>query len=203
MKVALIGASGNVGSKILSEALDRGHDVTGIVRNPGQLTPRPGMTARRGDVNDTAGLAALLSGHEAVISSVRFLSMGARMLLAAIGSARVNRLLVVGGAGSLEVAPGIQLVDTPDFPPEYKSEALAGCDFLAVLREERSLDWTFLSPSALFVSGTRTGIFRLGKERLLTASDGRSWISQEDFAIALIDELETPRHVRERFTVGY
>jgi uncharacterized protein len=115
----------------------------------------------------------------------------------------IKWLLVVGGAGSLEVAPGVQLVDTPDFPEAYKPEALAGRDFLNVLRGEQELDWTFLSPSALFVPGERTGKFRLGTERLLVGSGGESRISMEDYAIALVDELETPRHSRQRFTVGY
>ena len=110
---------------------------------------------------------------------------------------------MVGGAGSLEVSPGVQLVDTPDFPTAYKPEALAGRDFLNVLSGERELEWTFLSPSALFVPGERTGKFRLGTDRLLVGSGGESRISMEDYAIAFVDELETPRHSRQRFTVGY
>jgi hypothetical protein len=113
------------------------------------------------------------------------------------------RLAVVGGAGSLEVAPGVQLVDTPEFPAEYKAEALAGRDFLGVLRSTQDLDWTYLSPSAILMPGERTGAFRLGKDQLLTAPDGRSWITVEDYVIALTDELERPQHRRERFTAGY
>ena len=124
-------------------------------------------------------------------------------MIGAVKKAGVKRLLVVGGAGSLEVSPGVQLVDTPDFPEAYKPEALAGRDFLNVLRGERELDWTFLSPSALFVPGERTGKFRLGTDRLLVDAKGESKISMEDYAIALVDELETPRHSRQRFTVGY
>jgi putative NADH-flavin reductase len=112
-------------------------------------------------------------------------------------------LLVVGGAGSLEVESGGQLVDTPQFPAEYKPEASAGRDFLQVLRSEQELDWTFLSPSALFVPGERTGKFRLGEDQLLVDDSGESKISFEDYAIALIDELMTPQHSRQRFTVGY
>jgi len=203
MKVALIGASGNVGSSILAELLSRGHEVTGIVRHPEKLPVREGLTAKRGDVNDEAGLARLLAGHDAVISAVRFQSANPQSLIDAVKRAGVKRLLVVGGAGSLEVAPNVQLVDTPDFPEEYKPEALAGRDFLNVLRGERELDWTFLSPSALFVPGERTGKFRLGMDRLLVGANGESKISMEDYAIALADELETPRHSRQRFTVGY
>ena len=203
MKVALIGASGNVGSRILAELLVRRHEVTGIVRHPEKLRPHVGLTVKRGDVNDESKLAQILAGHAAVISSVKFQSIEPRSLIEAVKKAGVKRLLVVGGAGSLEVSPGVQLVDTPDFPEAYKPEALAGRDFLNVLRREWDLDWTFLSPSALFVPGERTGKFRLGTDRLLVGSGGESKISMEDYAIALVDELETPRHPRQRFTLGY
>ena len=203
MKVALIGASGNVGSRILTELLNRGHEVTAVVRHTEKLPPRAGLTVRQGDVNDEAGLAQLLKGYGAVISSVRFQSTDPRRLIEAVKKAGVKRLLVVGGAGSLEVSPGVQLVDTPDFPTAYKAEALAGRDFLNVLRGEQELDWTFLSPSAEFVPGERTGKFRLGTDQLLVSANGGSKISMEDYAIALADELETPRHSRQRFTVGY
>jgi putative NADH-flavin reductase len=203
MKIALIGASGNVGSKILAEALNRGHHITGIVPHPDKLKPHARLTARQGDVNDEIGLAKLLFGQEAVISAVRFKLMDSRILIRAVKKAETDRLLVVGGAGSLEVAPGVQLVDTPDFPAEYKAEALAGRDFLNLLRGEKELAWTFLCPSAFFGPGKRTGKFRLGKDQLLVEEDGQSKISQEDFAIAMIDELEVPHHSRKRFTVGY
>lgn len=203
MKVALIGATGNVGGKILAEALSRGHTVSGIARHPEKLAARPGLTAARGDVSDVDGLALLLANHDAVISAVRFQQSDPKALVAAVMSAGVRRYLVVGGAGSLEVAPGVQLVDTPQFPAAYKDEALAGRDFLEVLRAEADLDWTFLSPSAVIQPGERTGRFRLGGEQLLVDAQGNSSISQEDYAVAMIDELETPRHVRRRFTVGY
>jgi putative NADH-flavin reductase len=203
MKVALIGASGNVGSRILTELLNRGHEVTGIVRHPEKLQRHDRLAAKQGDLNDEASLVTLLAGHDAVISAVRFQSANPQSLIGAVKKAGVKRLLVVGGAGSLEVAPGVQLVDTPDFPEAYKPEALAGRDFLNVLRDERELNWTFLSPSALFVPGERTGKFRLGTDGLLVDSTGESRISMEDYAIALVDELETPRHSRQRFTVGY
>jgi putative NADH-flavin reductase len=203
MKIALIGASGNVGSRVLDEALRRGHTVTAIVRHPEKLAARKGLTAARGDVTEPDSLAALLRGHDAVVSSVHFVDSDPRKLCDAVRAAGVRRLLVVGGAGSLEVAPGVQLVDTPDFRDEWKPEATAGRDFLAALRKAPDLEWTFLSPSALFAPGERTGRFRLGSDQLLTDSAGKSWISMEDYAIALLDELETPRHVRRRFTVGY
>jgi hypothetical protein len=203
MKIALIGASGNVGSRLLAEALRRGHTVTAVVRHPEKVPSQPGVTARQGDVNAPETLAPLLAGHDAVISSTRFLDHDPAKLTAAVQQAQHARLLVVGGAGSLEVAPGVQLVDTPQFPAAYKPEASAGRAFLNVLRQERVLSWTFLSPSALFVPGERTGRFRLGADQLLTSAEGKSWISFEDFAIALFDELEHPKHERGRFTVGY
>ena len=202
MRVALIGASGNVGQRLLAELLNRRHEVTGIVRHPEKLPLREGLTAKRGDINDEASLTPLLGGHDAVISAVKFQSANPQRLIGAVKKAGITRLLVVGGAGSLEVAPGLQLVDTPNFPEAYKPEALAGRDFMNVLLSERELDWTFLSPSALFAPGERTGKFRLGTDRLLVGANGESKISMEDYAIALVDELETPRHSRQRFTVG-
>jgi len=155
------------------------------------------------DATQPAALAPLLAGHDAVVSASRFQTSDATALIAAVKTAGVKRLLVVGGAGSLEVAPGQALVDTPGFPEAYKAEARAGVTFLNALRAEKDLDWTILSPSAEFAPGTRTGTFRLGGNELLTDRTGRSWVSMEDFAIALVDELEHPRHRRERFTVGY
>jgi putative NADH-flavin reductase len=203
MKVVVIGATGNIGSKIIVELLTRGHDVTGITRHPEQLQPNVKFTARRGDVKDEAGLAELLTGHDAVISAVKFQLTDPNILIRAVKKAAVKRLLVVGGAGSLEVAPGVQLVDTPDFPKAWKGEALAGRDFLNILRGQCEVDWTFLSPSALVAPGERTGKFRLGTDRLLVDENGESRISIEDYAIAMVDELESPRHSRRRFTVGY
>jgi putative NADH-flavin reductase len=162
MKVALIGATGNAGSRLLAELVARGHAVTAIARHPEKVTAQPGVTAKRGDVFDKAGLTSLLGGHDAAISAVRFAGSDPRTLIDAIKAAGVKRYLVVGGAGSLEVAPGRKLVDTPTFPEAYKPESLKGVAFLQTLREEKALDWTFVSPSALFVPGQRTGKFRLG-----------------------------------------
>jgi putative NADH-flavin reductase len=137
-----------------------------------------------------------------VISAVHFTASDASVLIGAVKTAGAKRYLVVGGAGSLEAAPGVALVDTPDFPQAYKAEALAGAEFLDLLRKEPTLDWTFLSPSAMFVPGERTGKFRLGTDQLLTNEHGSS-ISFEDYAIAFVDEIEKPAHSRQRFTVGY
>jgi putative NADH-flavin reductase len=154
-------------------------------------------------VFDQPGMAALWAGHDAAISAVHFLASDPAKLIGAAKDSGVGRYLVVGGAGSLEVAPGVPLVTTPTFPAPYKAEAEKGAAFLDLLRQEKELNWTFLSPSALFTDGERTGKFRLGTDQLLTAPDWKSWISFEDFAVALADEVERPAHVRRRFTVGY
>ena len=203
MKIALIGASGNAGSRILTELAARGHAVTAIARAPARIAAAPGVTAVAGDLFDRPALTALLAGHDAVISSVHFLASDAEALIGAVKDAGVPRYLVVGGAGSLNAAPGLRLLDAPGFPEIYRAEATAGAVFLDRLRQEPVLDWTYLSPAAEFVPGTRTGVFRLAGDDLLTDAAGRSWISFEDFAIALADEIETPRHSRRRFTVGY
>lgn len=202
MKVAVIGASGRGGSRIVEELVRRGHQVTAIARNTGKIPTGANITAKSGDVNDT-GLADLLKGHDAVISAVRFTQSDPEKLIGAVKKSGVKRYLVMGGAGSLEIAPGKKLVDTPQFPDAAKPEATKGNIFLERLRQETELDWTFLSPSALIEIGERTGRFRLGGDRLLTDANGKSRITFEDFAIALVDEVEKPAHIRKRFTVGY
>jgi putative NADH-flavin reductase len=212
MKIVLIGASGYVGSAILAEALQRGHDVTALVRNIQKVMPRSGVTPVAVDVLDTANLASALSGHAAVISAfsghaqtqVRdYYVRGLQSIIEAVKLAEIPRLLVVGGAGSLNVAPGVQLVDTPQFPPQWKGTAEGARDALAILRAEQALNWTVLSPSALLEPGVRTGKFRLGGEDLLLNAQGESYVSVEDYAVAMLDELERPAHPRQRFTVGY
>ena len=201
-RIALIGASGEVGSRLLKELSDRGHTVTAIARSPERILALPGVTAVAGDIHDRDGLVALLKGHDVAISSVKFATVTAEELIEAVRAAGVPRYLVVGGAGSLEVAPGQRLVDQADFPAAYHEEASKGAVFLDQLRQVQDLDWTFLSPSALFFPGERTGHFRLGKDSLLSHAEGSS-ISYEDYAIALVDEIEHPAHSRQRFTVGY
>ncbi|MEN7530969.1 NAD(P)-dependent oxidoreductase [Cupriavidus sp. DL-D2] len=202
MKIAIIGATGNVGTRLTDEALRRGHTVTALARQASKLPTRDGVVAKDIDVSNAQVLADALRGSDVVISTVRFLQATTSQITDAVKAAGVKRLLVVGGAGSLYIAPGKQLVDTPEFPDAYKAEASAGRDFLNALKKETSLEWTFLSPSALFTPGERTGKFRLGKEDLLATADGSS-ISMEDYAMAMLDEIEQPEHVRERFTVGY
>lgn len=203
MKIAIIGATGRVGTRLIDEALRRGHTVTAIARQAEKLPTRQGLATCNADVADTEALASALAGHDVAISTVRFLQTSAAQIVGAAKAAAVPRLLVVGGAGSLYVAPGVQLVDTPQFPEACKAEALAGRDFLNALRAETTLDWTFLSPAALFEPGTRTGAYRVGEETLLSDASGKSWISMEDYAIAMIDEVEKPAHSRQRYTVAY
>ncbi|MBR0777072.1 NAD(P)-dependent oxidoreductase [Bradyrhizobium diazoefficiens] len=203
MKIAVAGASGRAGSEIVKELSRRGHDITAIARNPGRIAALSHVTPARGDVLDQAGLTKLWAGHDVAISAVHFLASDPHKLIGAAREARIGRYLVVGGAGSLEVAAGIKLVTTPGFPAQYRAEAEAGSAFLDLLRQVRDLNWSFLSPSALFVEGERTGRFRLGTDQLLADANGKSWISFADYAIALADEVERPAHARQRFTVGY
>lgn len=206
MQIAILGATGRVGSRIADDALRRGHTVTAIARHAGALPDRPGLTRLDADITDAANIAKLapaLAGHDALVSAVRFAEAGPEPLLTLARQSGVHRVAVVGGAGSLYVAPGVQLVDTSGFPQAYKAEALAGRDFLNALQAEQELDWIFLSPSALLEPGERTGTYRVGKDELLADANGKSWISMEDFAVALVDELERHAHSRERFTVGY
>lgn len=203
MKVALLGASGMVGSRLLAELSRRGHAVTALARSPDKIAVLPGVVAKAVDAYDQKALAAALAGHDAVISAVHFTASDPAVLIGAVKASGVPRYLVVGGAGSLEVTPGHKLYDTPEFPAIYLAEAKAGGVFLELLRAESGLDWTFLSPSALIAPGERTGRFRLGGDQLLVDAAGKSHISAEDFAVAMVDELEAPKHSRRRFTVGY
>lgn len=202
MKVVIIGVTGRVGSRVASELLSRRHTVTGVALHVPSETPS-GIKVLEADATQPDSLAPCLAGQDAVISASRFVTSDAEALIAAVKKTGVKRLLVVGGAGSLEVALGKALMDTDGFPEAFKAEATAGGRFLERLRKERDLDWTFLSPSADFAPGQRTGRFRLGHDQLLTDAAGKSHISMEDFAIAMADELERPAHSRQRFTVGY
>jgi len=207
VKIAIIGATGLVGTKILSEALDRGYEVTAIVRNPEGLPTHPKLKAARGDATETAELASLVAGHEAVISAFNpgkdESGTGPRSIIDAVKRSGVERLLVVGGAGSLEIAPGKRLVDQPDFPAQWKDGALRTAAFLDQLRGETGLDWAFVSPAAMLAPGERTGHYRVGGDQLLTDSNGESRISLEDYAVAMLDETERPQHHRRRFSVAY
>jgi uncharacterized protein len=201
MKIAIVGGTGNIGTRLAKEALSRGHSVTAISRHPEKAHKDAKLTAKEGDVTDPRTLAPLLSGHDVVISAVRFSESPAENIIDATKSAGVKRLLVVGGAASLRGADGKLVFES--LPEAWRGEAGAGIAFLDKLKGEGALDWTFLSPSALIGPGERTGKFRLGLEQLLTDANGKSHISYEDYAIAMIDEAEKPKHTRKRFTVGY
>lgn len=201
--IAIIGATGRAGSQLLEEALRRGHQVTAIARDPSRLQGRAGVTPVALDVTQGAGLVQALAGHDVVLSAAHFATVAPQQIIEPVKRAGVKRLLVVGGAGSLLLPSGQRVIDSPDFPEAYKAEASAGSVFLDTLRQEHELDWTFLSPSAEFVGGERTGHYTLGKDHLLIGADGKSWITFADYAIALLDEVETPAHSKQRFTVGY
>ncbi len=215
MRIALFGAGGTLGRRIAQEALRRGHRVTAVVRNPARFAkPTGAVDVVKGDALDPASVAAAVRGHDAVISAVgpariadarpEMLVDAARSLIAGLERAGVRRLVIVGGAGSLEVAPGVQLVDTPQFPAAWRPVALAARDALALYRGAPPvIDWTYFSPAALIEPGERTGKYRIGQDRLLTNAKGESRISAEDFAVAVVDELERPVHLRERITVAY
>ena len=202
-KIAIIGATGRAGSQLLEEALRRGHSVTAIARDTSKIGQRAGVVSQNVDALDSAALQAAVAGHDLVISAAHFATLPASAVIGPVKKAGVNRLLVVGGAGSLLLPDGTRVIDSQGFPAEYKVEAGAGAEFLESLRQEQDLDWTFLSPSAEFVEGQRTGKFRIGKDDLLVSSEGRSWITFADFAIAMLDEVDAPKHIRQRFTVGY
>jgi len=203
MKIALIGATGNIGSKILNEALNRGHEVTAIVRNTDRLEKREGVFPKQCDLALTDKLTKVINGNDAVIISVRHKENDVLKVFDACREAGVRRVLVVGGAASLEASPGVRLLDTPGFPEEIKVEAQPAADTLDRIRTVTDLDWTFQCPSIIIEPGERTGKFRIGADELLKDEEGNSRISQEDFAVAMIDELENPKHIRKRFTVGY
>lgn len=211
MKIVLFGATGHVGQRIAREALRRGHEVVGVVRDPSRAhTPDPRVPLVRGDATDPASVAEVARGADAVVSSVSprpgDTGTAPRLVdvIAGLKAAGVKRLVVVGGAGSLEVRPGVALMDTPGFPDEYRAEAEEGRDSLAVYRAEADgLDWTFLSPAAVIQPGERTGKYRTTLDLFFTDADGNSAISYEDYAVALLDELERPRHVGQRFGVAY
>jgi len=202
MKVALLGATGAAGSRILKELSDRGHAVAALSRHPEKVPALPGVTAQALDAADIDATAQALRGADAVVSALKFTSVDTAGLIEAVRRSGVKRYVVVGGAGSLWVSPGVREVDGPGFPEHVKPEARAGWAFLEQLLAS-DLDWTFFSPSRFFTPGERTGTFRLGADDLIFDADGKSAISFEDYALALVDELETPRHVRARFTAGY
>jgi putative NADH-flavin reductase len=216
MKIVLFGATGNVGARVAQEARRRGHEVVGVVRDPtAAQSPAPGVSLVQGDATDPARIAAVTRGADAVVNAISprpnarglpapSLAAATRALLTGLRGAGVKRLLVMGGAGSLEVSPGHALVDQPGFPDAYKAEALAQREALQILRAEAGdLDWTYLSPAVEIHPGARTGSYRTTGDQILADAQGKSTITYEDCAVALVDELERPKHVQRRFGVAY
>jgi putative NADH-flavin reductase len=209
MKVVLFGASGMIGSRVLDELARRGYAVTAVARHPEKVQAFNGVRVVQGDVTDPASVAAIARGADAAISAYapphtdpEKILEGTRALVTGLKQAGVRRLIVVGGAGSLEVAPGVQLVDTPEFPSAWMAIALAHRDVLPIIKQS-DLDWTYFSPAALIEPGVRTGKFRLGGTRLIANDRGESRISAEDYAVALVDELENSQNIRKQFTAAY
>lgn len=215
MKLALIGATGMVGSRLLDEALHRHHQVTAIVRDIGKLPSRAGLTARSVDINDVEALTEALRGHDAVLYAYKpskDQSMPARIgqhaaaisaTIMAMKAASVKRIVAVGGAGTLEASPGVLNMHAPNFPPRWEGGAKSTAMVKDLLKYENTLDWSVLSPAHELQPGERTGKFRLGLDKMILGADGQSRISIEDFAVAMLDEVEVPKHVGKRFTVGY
>lgn len=213
MKIALIGATGFVGKAILQEAVSRGDSVTALVRSADKVEKMNGVTAAEVDALDTAALAAKLKGHDVVISAynpgwtnpdIQAVHIKAsKSITEATKAAGVNRLIVIGGAGSLYAEDGTQFVDGEHFPAEYKEGALGARQALTDLRDETALDWSFVSPPFQLAPGPRTGKYRLGKDHPVFDAEGKSAISVTDLAVAILDEAETPKHVKQRFTAAY
>ncbi|MGA7622775.1 MAG: NAD(P)-dependent oxidoreductase [Candidatus Acidiferrales bacterium] len=213
MKIVLIGAAGTIGQRILTEALSRGHQVTAVVRDDSRVADRrPNVEYVIGDIFDPQSVADAAVDHDVVVSAYgpgtadpSLLIKAAHSLIDALTRVEPIRLIVVGGAGALEIKPGVQLVDTPEFPAEWRGMGLAHRDALDVYRKAgfAEFDWTAITPPALIEPGTRTGHYRTGTDRLLLDEKGQSYISAEDFAVAVLDETENPRFRGRSFTVAY
>lgn len=216
MKIVVLGATGNVGQRVVAEALRRGHEVVGVVRGPEAVkSPDTRVQLVKGDATNADDIERVARGAAAVVSAISprpnarglpapSLAANSRALIRGLREAKVKRVLYVGGASSLEVAPGKALADTPDFPEAYREEAREGREALDIWRKDaKGLDWTYLSPAAEIAPGKRTGKYRTTDNQLLTDDAGRSFITFEDYAVAVLDELEDPKHVGKRFGVAY
>jgi len=214
-KILLIGASGFVGSAILNEAINRDYKVTAVVRNPEKITlENENLSVIKADVSSAETVAELSKSFDTVVSAynpgwtnpniAEETASVYNSILAGVKKAGVKRLLCVGGAGSLFSAPGVRLMETGAIPEAFMPAVKALADFyLDVLTNETEIDWVFFSPAGSIAPGERTGRFRLGKDDLLVSKDGNSNISVEDYAVAMIDEVENKKHHQERFTIGY
>lgn len=209
-KIALFGATGRIGSHILNEALARGHQVTAIVRDAQRTLPaRNGLSCRPGDILKPESVALSVTGNDVVVSaygpgagSSDQIVTAAKALVEGVAAEQPMRLIAVNGAGGLQVSPGVLLMDTPDFPHKWKLVAQAHRDALDVFRTAK-FDWVCVSPPAEIHPGSRTGKYRTATDQLIVDGNSKSWISLEDFAAAVVDEIEKPQFHRQRFTVGY
>ena len=215
MKIAIIGATGFVGAHIVREASARGHDVSALSRSPQKIPASGLVTPLAIDINDSVALAGAIQGHDVVVhafSAPRSLSIeeriarqtqGTQSIIRAMKESGVKRLVAVGGAGTSEVAPGVPLMKSYFFPPEYEGGARSTAVIKDLLQQEESFDWVFICPPNFLLEGERTGKYRTGKDNLvIELSTGRSYMTVADYAVALLDEIEAPKHHRQRFTVG-
>lgn len=215
MKIAIIGATGFVGTSVLQEAVSRGHEVLALTRSPQKITPSESLAVVKIDVNDSEVLAQALAGYDVVVHAfapprsdsvqerIARQTQGTQSIIKAVKQAGVERLVAVGGAGTAEVAPGVPLMNSYFFPPEYEGGARSTAIIKDLLQAEKSIDWVFVSPPNILEAGPRTGKYRTGKDNLvIELASGRSYISVEDYALAMLDEIENPLHHRQRFTVG-
>ncbi|MFT4302219.1 MAG: NAD(P)H-binding protein [Desulfovibrio sp.] len=215
MKIAIIGATGFVGTSIRKEAVARGHQVLALTRSPQKITPSGVLAVKEIDVNDSEALAQALAGYDVVVHAfapprsdsvqerIARQTRGTQSIIKAVKQAGIERLVAVGGAGTAEVAPGVRLMNSYFFPPEYEGGARSTAAIKDLLQAEKSIDWVFISPPNILEAGVRTGNYRTGKDNLvIELATGRSYMSVEDYALAMLDEIENPRHHRERFTVG-
>lgn len=216
MKVAVIGATGFVGQNLVEEFRNRGHQVVAISKKEASVAKKKNVTTINVDVNDPVALTSVLKGSDVVISAFNagwtnpnlyndFL-IGSKNIQQAVKKADVKRFIIIGGAGSLFIAPNTQVVDTPNFPKEYHAGATAARDYLNSIKEEKELDWTFFSPALEMHPGIttgRTGSYRLGLENPVFNTEGRSSLSVQDLAVVIADEIENPKHSQVRFTAAY
>jgi hypothetical protein len=213
-KIVVFGASGRIGSRVVREALNRGHQVTAVVREPATLADRPGdFRVITGGVFDPATVTEAVAGQDVVVLAVggagasgdtdMYVRAGHALVDAVRGLGDPPRIIVVGGAGTLEAAPGVRLLDSDGFPDAYRPEAEAGARSLDFFRTVTDVPWTYLSPAAEIAPGERTGRYRTGADQPVVADGGESHISMEDYAVALVDEIEDPKYAGRRFTVGY
>lgn len=215
MKIVVFGAGGNIGRRLALEAAMRGIDVTAVVRNPDAFqSPDPRIRVVKGDATEVGSVTRLTRGADVVISALSprpspqgpasSLTAAARALIAGVKASGAQRLLIVGGAGSLEVKPGLLNMDQADFPEGHKSEARAQAEALAVYRSEAGLvDWTYVSPAAEIGDGPRTGRYHVGRDQLVVDAQGRSFISFDDYTVAFLDEVERHANARQRITFAY